>query len=82
MLLMRCHHFLQEKELARAAGKLADCQKTIASLNRQLKSLADFDEFVPGFENDSVIAEGWEENGLKLLNSANYPAQLGCLAVK
>ncbi|BAF21648.1 filament-like plant protein 3 isoform X1 [Oryza sativa Japonica Group] len=75
-------HIKKEKELARAAGKLADCQKTIASLNRQLKSLADFDEFVPGFENDSVIAEGWEENGLKLLNSANYPAQLGCLAVK
>uniref|UniRef100_A0A0E0LL24 Filament-like plant protein n=1 Tax=Oryza punctata TaxID=4537 RepID=A0A0E0LL24_ORYPU len=75
-------HIKKEKELARAAGKLADCQKTIASLNRQLKSLADFDEFVPGFENDSMIAESWEENGLKPLNSANYSAQLGCLAVK
>ncbi|XP_015695140.2 filament-like plant protein [Oryza brachyantha] len=77
-------HIKKEKEVARAAaaGKLADCQKTIASLSRQLKSLADFDEFVPGFENDSLIAESWEEGDLKPFNSANYPAQLGCLAVK
>ncbi|KAJ6817228.1 filament-like plant protein 3 [Iris pallida] len=36
----------QEKELALAAGKLAECQKTIASLGRQLKSLATIDDFM------------------------------------
>ncbi|URE03085.1 hypothetical protein MUK42_19236 [Musa troglodytarum] len=34
----------QEKEIGLAAGKLAECQKTIASLNQQLKTLANFDE--------------------------------------
>ncbi|CAD6257977.1 unnamed protein product [Miscanthus lutarioriparius] len=33
----------QEKELTSAAGKLAECQKTIANLGRQLKSLTDLD---------------------------------------
>ncbi|XP_074573237.1 uncharacterized protein LOC141829620 [Curcuma longa] len=33
----------QERELAVAAGKLEECQKTIASLNRQLKSLTTID---------------------------------------
>lgn len=36
----------QEKELANAAGKLAECQKTIASLGRQLKSLTDIDNTI------------------------------------
>lgn len=30
--------------MAVAAGKLAECQKTIASLGRQLKALANFDQ--------------------------------------
>ncbi|XP_062182638.1 filament-like plant protein [Phragmites australis] len=33
----------QEQELSSAAGKLAECQKTIANLGRQLKSLTDLD---------------------------------------
>ncbi|KAL6870891.1 hypothetical protein ACP4OV_014739 [Aristida adscensionis] len=33
----------QEKDLSGAAGKLAECQKTIANLGRQLKSLTDID---------------------------------------
>lgn len=37
---------LQEKELAVAASKLAECQKTIASLGRQLKSLATLEDFL------------------------------------
>ncbi|CAN6335674.1 unnamed protein product [Urochloa humidicola] len=37
----------KEKELANAAGKLAECQKTISSLERQLKSLTDLDSVVP-----------------------------------
>ncbi|KAL5198994.1 hypothetical protein ABZP36_002506 [Zizania latifolia] len=68
-------HIKKEKEQARAAGKLADCQKTIASLSRQLKSLANFDEFVPGFENDSMIAES-RDGDLKPCNSANYPLSM------
>ena len=36
----------QEKELAVAASKLAECQKTIASLGRQLKSLATLEDFL------------------------------------
>ncbi|KAG9443982.1 hypothetical protein H6P81_015322 [Aristolochia fimbriata] len=36
----------QEKELAVAAGKLSECQKTIASLGRQLKSLATLEDFL------------------------------------
>jgi chromosome segregation ATPase len=33
----------QDKELSSAAGKLVECQKTIANLGRQLKSLTDLD---------------------------------------
>lgn len=73
-------HIKKEKELAHAAGKLADCQKTIASLSRQLKSLADFDEFMPVVENDDALTESWDGD-LKLFDSASYPAQFGCLAV-
>ncbi|KAL3637876.1 hypothetical protein CASFOL_018324 [Castilleja foliolosa] len=36
----------QDKELAVAASKFAECQKTIASLDRQLKSLATFEDFI------------------------------------
>lgn len=43
----------QEKGLAMAAGKLADCQKTIASLGKQLKSLVKFDDFL--VESDSPL---------------------------
>ncbi|CAN6362397.1 unnamed protein product [Urochloa humidicola] len=41
----------QEKELTSAAGKLAECQKTIANLGRQLKSLTDLDGVAPDPEN-------------------------------
>ncbi|KAI8535560.1 hypothetical protein RHMOL_Rhmol10G0183800 [Rhododendron molle] len=34
-----------EKELSVAAGKLSECQKTIASLGKQLKSLATLEDF-------------------------------------
>ncbi|RZC54479.1 hypothetical protein C5167_013333 [Papaver somniferum] len=36
----------QDKELAVAAGKLAECQRTIASLGQQLKSLATLEDFM------------------------------------
>ncbi|XP_062186786.1 filament-like plant protein isoform X2 [Phragmites australis] len=70
----------KEKELAKAAGKLADCQKTIASLSSKLKSLADFDNFIPGTENESASADAWDDGDLKLLHPASYPARIGCLA--
>ena len=41
----------QEKELTGAAGKLAECQKTIASLGRQLKSLTELDGVASDAEN-------------------------------
>lgn len=39
-------HFLSQEDLAVAAGKLAECQKTIASLGNQLKSLATLEDFL------------------------------------
>ncbi|CAN6183489.1 unnamed protein product [Urochloa humidicola] len=72
----------KENELAKAAGKLQDCQKTIASLSSQLKSLADFDEFLPGTESSGAAsADSWDDGDLKLLHPASYPARFGCLAV-
>ncbi|XP_057973505.1 filament-like plant protein isoform X2 [Malania oleifera] len=37
---------VKEEDLAVAAGKLAECQKTIASLGKQLKSLATLEDFL------------------------------------
>lgn len=37
---------LQEEELAVAASKFAECQKTIASLGRQLRALVTLDDFL------------------------------------
>ena len=79
--LTKTQPFLQEKELAKAAGKLADCQKTIASLSSQLKSLADFDEFLPGTETGGAASADTWDGDLKLLHPASYPAQIGYLAV-
>ncbi|EHA8590169.1 filament-like plant protein [Cocos nucifera] len=54
----------QENERALASRKLAECQKTIASLNRQLKSLASLDDFLleaekPDLNGDSLDLRGW-----------------------
>ncbi|KAJ6990986.1 hypothetical protein D5086_015252 [Populus alba] len=49
----------QEKELAVAASKFADCQKTISSLGLQLKSLATFEDLLFDSEKSSdVSSEG------------------------
>ncbi|KAG8633121.1 filament-like plant protein isoform X2 [Manihot esculenta] len=37
---------IKQEDLAAAAGKLAECQKTIASLGKQLKSLATLEDFL------------------------------------
>ncbi|KAK4486625.1 hypothetical protein RD792_006810 [Penstemon davidsonii] len=45
----------QDKELAVAASKFAECQKTIASLGRQLKSLATLDDFLIDSELQETV---------------------------
>ncbi|KAJ3671435.1 hypothetical protein LUZ60_007514 [Juncus effusus] len=47
----------QEKELEMAAGKLAECQKTIASLSQQLKSLTNIDQEIIISESDDESAQ-------------------------
>lgn len=42
---------MQDKELALATSKFAECQKTIASLGKQLKSLATLEDFLLDTEN-------------------------------
>ncbi|KAK4391068.1 Filament-like plant protein [Sesamum angolense] len=55
---------LKQEDLAVAADKLAECQKTIASLGRQLKSLATLEDFlidtsnIPGFSRGSPLLSG------------------------
>lgn len=44
----------QEKELALAASRFAECQKTIASLGQQLKSLATLEDFLLDSDNPST----------------------------
>ncbi|XVE60324.1 hypothetical protein DITRI_Ditri05aG0119800 [Diplodiscus trichospermus] len=52
---------IKQEDLAVAAGKLADCQKTIASLGQQLKSLATLEDFlidttsIPGFSREKSL---------------------------
>ncbi|OAY82875.1 Filament-like plant protein 3 [Ananas comosus] len=47
----------KEKELGHAADKLAKCQKTIASLHQQLKTLASFDDFLLEAEKMELTIE-------------------------
>lgn len=54
----------QEKELAVAANKLAECQKTIASLGNQLKSLATLEELFLESENLSDLEVSGKESQL------------------
>ncbi|KAF9678913.1 hypothetical protein SADUNF_Sadunf07G0085900 [Salix dunnii] len=53
----------EEKELAVAASKLADCQKTISSLGLQLKSLASFEDLLFDSEKSSdASSEGLKDH--------------------
>ncbi|KAL1531534.1 filament-like plant protein 3 [Salvia divinorum] len=45
----------QDKELAEAAGRFAECQKTIASLGRQLKTLATLEDFLIDSETATAV---------------------------
>lgn len=54
---------VKQEDLAVAADKLAECQKTIASLGRQLQSLATLEDFfidtsnIPGFSRDPLDSD-------------------------
>lgn len=70
---------LQEKELALAASRFAECQKTIASLGHQLKSLASLEDFLLDSQNPlelkSEVTKS-PQNGvevLKLLHNSDLP---------
>lgn len=52
----------QEMELALAASKLAECQKTIASLGKTLKSLANFDDLF--LDSDKLLEVSDKESQL------------------
>ncbi|XP_061346864.1 filament-like plant protein [Gastrolobium bilobum] len=61
----------QEKELALAGSRFAECQKTIASLGQQLKSLAAFEDFLldPMEELTCEVTPGPQNVGEKLHHS-------------
>lgn len=66
---------LQEKELALAARRFSECQKTIASLGQKLKSLATLEDFLLDSDNPMEptceVTKGAQIGGekLKLHNS-------------
>ncbi|XP_055830076.1 filament-like plant protein [Solanum dulcamara] len=55
---------IKQEDLAVAADKLAECQKTIASLGKQLQSLATLEDFLidtanlPGFSGEGSVVAG------------------------
>lgn len=62
---------MQDKELALASSKFAECQKTIASLGQQLKSLATLEDFLLDSDNpmeltNEVITKGTQNGGEQL----------------
>ncbi|CAO2827363.1 unnamed protein product [Amaranthus hypochondriacus] len=57
----------QEKELAVAANKLAECQKTIASLGNQLKSLAALEDLF--LESEKLLKISGKDSQPPLINS-------------
>ncbi|XP_058731116.1 filament-like plant protein [Vicia villosa] len=56
----------QDKELALATSKFLECQKTIASLGKQLNSLATLEDFLHDSDNSEVITQG-PQNGVEQL---------------
>lgn len=64
---------MQDKEIAIAAGKLAECQKTIASLGQQLKSLATLEDFLIDSDKPPELADG----GLQCSKNSEEQLKLG-----
>lgn len=70
--------FKQEKEVASAAGKLAECQKTIDNLGLQLKSLTDLDGVATEpekLESKDTLLD-FREDGAGLLRDESYGLDL------
>ncbi|KAK8492951.1 hypothetical protein V6N12_025793 [Hibiscus sabdariffa] len=63
----------QDKELAIAARKFAECQKTIASLGQQLKSLATLEDLLVDSDETPKI----EDEGLKYPENSEEQPKLG-----
>ncbi|KAJ0972022.1 hypothetical protein J5N97_019981 [Dioscorea zingiberensis] len=61
----------QEKELFVAAGKLAECQKTIASLSEQLRSLTSIEELTTEAAKPEVNGGFMDLNGRELETICN-----------
>lgn len=59
--ILTCACLWQEKELALAANRFAECQKTIASLGQQLKSLTTLEDILVDSERPpELIEEGMQ----------------------
>lgn len=54
-----------------AAGKLAECQKTIDSISQQLKSLSNLDDFGLEIENAGIVNDEIDKNTNLFLHSAH-----------
>lgn len=70
--------FKQEKEVASAAGKLAECQRTIANLGLQLKSLTDLDSVMTEpdkLESKDTLLD-FREDGTEPLAGESYGLHL------
>ncbi|KAF3331974.1 Filament-like plant protein 3 [Carex littledalei] len=60
----------QEKERVLAAGKLAECQKTIDSISQQLKSLSNLDDFGLEIETAGIVKDEIDKDTNLSLHSA------------
>ncbi|XVF14751.1 hypothetical protein REPUB_Repub09cG0088900 [Reevesia pubescens] len=63
----------QDKELTIAASKLAECQKTIASLGQQLKSLSTLEDFLIDYDKPLELVDG----GLQCPKNGEEQLKLG-----
>lgn len=73
--------YSQERGISEAAGKLADCQNTIASISRQLKLLTDFDLVLdaeePQLADREIFSNSPLPNGQdRGLQQSSVPSQL------
>ncbi|CAH2067743.1 unnamed protein product [Thlaspi arvense] len=75
---------IKQEDIVTAAGKLANCQKTIASLGKQLQSLATLEDFlidtasIPVATNgvSSSNTESWKVHKNETFMSRNHPESM------
>lgn len=68
-VLIYFYNVKQEQQLAVAASRFAECQKTISSLAQQLKSLASVDDF---FVDSDPICDNMDEGLLSPENELHH----------